>query len=346
MMTNPKKLTVAEKIAAMKAKSEPEKKAPVSDVKPSPSPSTSNANTSAITSTSTPIKPSVESVEEPKKLTVAEKIAAMKAKSEAEAKAKSSPLNSPGGTSRRASVSERVTIPSNSVVQSTTPEGRPKSSTICSGSALNTEQPSDRPMSTPRKLNSDLISRASAGIPIMGLAGMGGHPGLSKRQSMGSIVTGESSGGERSFQRSSSLGAIRITNEKTDGSFTHSTMTRATNANKRRKSSVTRSSLLQEDVGPLARIDGDRVTTVLEDEEDGDDVEDVEPDNGEKAANTHIEDERDDLIVRETANIEIKEIFKDSFDDKNDKVETFTENVKILKSEDFSGNDEDEYEFV
>ena len=216
----PKKMSVAEKIAAMKAKS-----AASEQQKNNPPPP----------------KKSVEPLEsgddspKPKRLSVADKIAAMKARSEAESKVPPPALSpSPGSSDRRKSVSmadkiaklqQKGAEAANSIpLDSPT---RPKSATVSGspfGSFSNDDDENDdvhdRPLSVPRKLNPNLMARASMAMPMM-MPGMT-HPGLSKRGSTGNIFGGGGGGGSGTFQRSSSIGSIRVTNEGSEaGEITH-----------------------------------------------------------------------------------------------------------------------------
>jgi hypothetical protein len=104
---------------------------------------------------------------------------------------------------------------------------RPKSATVSGspfGSFSNDDDENDdvhdRPLSVPRKLNPNLMARASMAMPMM-MPGMT-HPGLSKRGSTGNIFGGGGGGGSGTFQRSSSIGSIRVTNEGSEaGEITH-----------------------------------------------------------------------------------------------------------------------------
>lgn len=213
----------------------------------------------------------LETSQSPKRLSVADKIAALKAKSEAESKTTHvASLDENESRKRRSvSVAEKIALMKQKSMEETQAmmsPSRPKSHTfstsddtenddnedICDRSSVGGGRPSFS-----RRLDPKLMARASIAMPM--IPGMA-HPGLGhKSASTGSLLGG---------QRPLSSGSIRVVNESSEsGEITHTTMSRA-RTKKKRKSSVNSLSLLISDMDvkePLPSIE--RVSTVMEGDE-------------------------------------------------------------------------------
>lgn len=298
-----KRLSVSEKIDQAKSSTASTEISDVSDDRKKSE--NENKESSSAPSSTSLSSSSEEEVKPQKRLSVAEKIALMKARSEAEAREKEElerKKKSPPNSDRQSSIASRIANMKNKSIAETNAmlsvstsskeedneDGngaemksepsfvRPKSATII-GNEVSTGSAEDdaRPLSTPRKgkLNPNLVARASMVMPM----GMGMPPGLMKRSSVGDLSSPNSHPGRDSaLLRSASMGSIRVTNDNSSGEITHSTMTRARASKKKRKSSAPSLSLLKGDMEALQSIQSvDRVSTVQEESEDNEESEET-----------------------------------------------------------------------